>query len=90
MINKAQVLEKQTKCVFFVINKTYHKGGSVGTQGIPYWITVGVLHVQTRGGSLHQLGFTVGVFLGITAKVSVGRVRSGRGRVSISRSQMVL
>lgn len=73
-----------------MINKAYHKGGSIGTEGIPDWITVGVLQVQTRGGFLHQFGFAVGVFLGVTAKVSVGWQRSGSGCISVGCFQVVL
>lgn len=56
-------------------DKAYHKGGSVGTPWVPDWITVGVLQVQTRGGFLDQMGFTVRVFLWVTSEVSVGRQR---------------
>lgn len=72
------------------LNQTDHKGGSVGTEWIPNWITVGVLHVETRGAFLHQFGFAVGVFLGVTAEVSVGRQRSGRRCVAVCCSQVVL
>lgn len=61
----------------------------MGTAGIP-WVTVGVLHVETRGGFLHQFGFAVGVFLGVTAEVGVGRQGSGRGSVPVGCSQVVL
>lgn len=62
----------------------------MGTEGIPEWITVGVLQVETRGSFLHQFGFAVGVFLGVTAEVGVGRYGSGRGCIPVGRSQVVL
>lgn len=73
-----------------IFHEAYHTGGSVGTQWVPDWITVGVLQVQTRGGFLHQLELTFRVFLWVTSEVSVGRQRSSRRFVTISCSQMIL
>lgn len=54
-----------------IISKAYRKGGSIGTVGVPQWITVGVLNVETRGSFLHQSGFAAGVFLGVAAQVGI-------------------